>query len=158
MAISSKCCTYNPFRSYRSLLPRQSFESAEESAYVTNANLLILSLEPMIRESDGKFMEWNATQQDNNEHWPNCSSTKEPSASSPWTHVQTLVHPIRTYRDADIFTPRQWPLHDQKCSTSKLYQFKMQRNSSPSESTSTPGHRPHKDKSELLYQITAFHF
>jgi hypothetical protein len=60
-------------------------------------------------------MQWNTDQQDYNEHWPNFTGTIEHNPSSPWTHIETLVHPIRTYRDTDIETPRQWPLHDEKC-------------------------------------------
>lgn len=29
--------------------------------------------------------------------------------------MQTLVYPIRTYRNTDFGTPRQLPLHDEKC-------------------------------------------
>jgi hypothetical protein len=78
-----------------------------------------LDLEPEIRESDRQFMEWNTDHQGNNEHWSNFTGTKERNPSSPWTHIQTLVHPIRTYRDSEVVTPRQWPLHDEKCRVPK---------------------------------------
>lgn len=50
---------------------------------------------------------------DSNARWP--SSRENPNnvtrnLSSPWTHIENLVHPLRTYGNSAIGTPRQQPM------------------------------------------------
>lgn len=55
---------------------------------------------------------------ENSEQWPNYSHhprTGRPNTLSAWAHIEYLIHPLRTYRDMAIMTPRQQPLHDTKC-------------------------------------------
>lgn len=47
--------------------------------------------------------------------WPNYLGNETRNPSSPWTHIQNLVSPLRSYRDNALGTPRQWPLHDLAC-------------------------------------------
>ncbi|KAF4635464.1 hypothetical protein G7Y89_g2641 [Cudoniella acicularis] len=75
-----------------------------------------LDLEPEPIEGDLELIVMNNKHQDDNDRWPNEIGTEIRNPSSPWTHIENLVHPLRSYRDNAIGTPRQWPLHDVQCS------------------------------------------
>ncbi len=103
-----------------------------------------LDLEPDATSSDQQMLDWTSREQDENDKWPNFRGDpgNEPrNPSSPWTHIENLVHPLRTYRDSKslshwdadsrliIFTcalqtPRQWPMHDSTCSVPNCTDFK----------------------------------
>ncbi|KAK0100334.1 hypothetical protein ONS96_007615 [Cadophora gregata f. sp. sojae] len=62
-----------------------------------------------------------------NEKWPDITQNPNRDAlnlSSPWTHVENLVHELRTYNDATLQTPRQWPMHDTTCTVPMCTEFK----------------------------------
>ncbi|CZR51374.1 uncharacterized protein PAC_01249 [Phialocephala subalpina] len=75
-----------------------------------------LDLEPTERDSDIELVVSNHINQQDNYRWPNYGGSTRQNSSSPWTHIENLVYPLRSYRDSAVGTPRQWPLHDVKCS------------------------------------------
>jgi hypothetical protein len=74
-----------------------------------------LDLEPEVRSGDTELVVLDNKEEDDNERWPNYALTTR-NPSSPWTHIENLVHPLRSYRDSALGTPRQWPIHDVQCS------------------------------------------
>ena len=74
-----------------------------------------LDLEPEIRDSDVELVVLDNQHPDDNQRWPNYVGREERNLTSPWTHIENLVHPLRSYRDSKFGTPRQWPLHDVRC-------------------------------------------
>ena len=73
-----------------------------------------LDLEPEIRSGDAELIRLTDRQQEN-PRWPDYQGTAIRNPSSPWTHIENLVHQLRTYRDDATGIPRQWPLHDATC-------------------------------------------
>ena len=75
-----------------------------------------LDLEPEPQDSDMELLVVLSNHhQDDNERWPNFRVTSVRNPSSPWTHIENLVHPLRSYHDSAIGMPRQWPIHDVEC-------------------------------------------
>jgi hypothetical protein len=74
-----------------------------------------LDLEPEVRESDTELVVLDNHHQDDNLRWPNFRGNSVRNPSSPWTHIENLVHPLRSYHDSAVGTPRQWPVHDKLC-------------------------------------------
>lgn len=74
-----------------------------------------LDLEPEEREGDIELTVLNCEHHNDSDQWPNYKGDMARNASSPWTHVENLVYPLRSYRDMAICTPRQWPIHDVLC-------------------------------------------
>ena len=74
-----------------------------------------LDLEPEVRESDTELVVLDNHHQDHNPRWPNFKGNSVRNPSSPWTHIEKLVHPLRSYHDSAVGTPRQWPVHDVLC-------------------------------------------
>lgn len=94
-----------------------------------------LDLDPEQIQGDEELVVLNhGKHSDDNERWPNFRPDARRNPSSPWTHIQNLVSPLRSYRDTSLGTPRQWPLHDVKCTIpncTDLYckEVPLQRNS-----------------------------
>jgi hypothetical protein len=65
-----------------------------------------LDLEPEVRSGDTELVVLNNKDEDDNDRWPNYALTTR-NPSSPWTHIENLVHPLRSYRDSAVGTPRQ---------------------------------------------------
>ncbi|CAG8954330.1 hypothetical protein HYFRA_00005953 [Hymenoscyphus fraxineus] len=75
-----------------------------------------LDLDPeQIRGDEELVILSHGKHSDDNERWPNFRPNTYRNPSSPWTHIENLVSPLRSYRDTALGTPRQWPLHDVKC-------------------------------------------
>jgi hypothetical protein len=74
-----------------------------------------LDLDPEIRETDTELVVLDTRYQDDNPRWPNFRGTAIQNPSSPWTHIENLVHPLRSYHDSAVATPRQRPMHDVQC-------------------------------------------
>ncbi|EPE28037.1 hypothetical protein GLAREA_04828 [Glarea lozoyensis ATCC 20868] len=75
-----------------------------------------LDLDPEVFAGDEELTVLNhGRHADDNPRWPNYPGTQTRNPSSPWTHIQNLVSPLRSYRDCALGTPRQWPLHDVTC-------------------------------------------
>ncbi|CAG8981902.1 hypothetical protein HYALB_00013862 [Hymenoscyphus albidus] len=75
-----------------------------------------LDLDPeQIRGDEELVILSHGKHSDDNERWPNFRPNAPRNPSSPWTHIENLVSPLRSYRDAALGSPRQWPLHDVKC-------------------------------------------
>lgn len=56
---------------------------------------------------------------DSHEKWPDhtIGDPNKLNRSSPWTHMENLIYPLRSFRDQDTGTPRQWPMHNVNCAT-----------------------------------------
>lgn len=76
-----------------------------------------LDLEPEERDSNAELAVLNCQRQEESDRWPNHHGYAYQNASSPWTHVENLIYPLRGYRDMAPSTPRQWPIHDVLCHT-----------------------------------------
>ncbi|KAH8657575.1 hypothetical protein BGZ60DRAFT_434531 [Tricladium varicosporioides] len=76
-----------------------------------------LDLDPEVLQGDEELTLLNNEHQDDNDRWPNEAGTGFRNPSSPWTHIENLVQPLRSYRNMATGTPRQWPLHDVRCTT-----------------------------------------
>lgn len=74
-----------------------------------------LDLEPEPQEIDTELVVLSNHHQDDNRGWPNFRGNAVRNPSSPWTHIENLVHPLRSYHDSAVGTPRQWPMHDNQC-------------------------------------------
>ncbi|CZR51242.1 uncharacterized protein PAC_01117 [Phialocephala subalpina] len=75
-----------------------------------------LDLNPDLTSEEMQLVDYRNPE--NSEQWPNYSHyprTGLPNTLSAWAHIEYLIHPLRTYRDMAIMTPRQQPLHDTKC-------------------------------------------
>lgn len=75
-----------------------------------------LDLNPDLESHDTQLVPYR--DQDDNEHWPNYkhSPLSGPfNFGSAWTHIEYMIHPLRTYRDMALMTPRQWPMHSIQC-------------------------------------------
>ncbi|XMA14279.1 hypothetical protein WAI453_007070 [Rhynchosporium graminicola] len=87
-----------------------------------------LDLDPEIRTLDEEMMHLPVSSDDaRNSRWPDMTgnpSEQPRNPNSPWTHVENLVHDIRSYSDAALQTPRQWPMHDTTCTIPKCIDSK----------------------------------
>lgn len=73
-----------------------------------------LDLEPERRDIDRELVVFSNCTRNESPRWPNYTSG-DPNPSSPWTHINDLVRPLRSYRDSAKGVPRQWPMHDILC-------------------------------------------
>ncbi|TAQ83562.1 hypothetical protein B7494_g8116 [Chlorociboria aeruginascens] len=73
-----------------------------------------LDLDLDTREDDTKLVILHSDPEDL-DPWPNFKSSAVRKLDSPWIHIENLIHPLRSFRDSDISTPRQWPIHNVKC-------------------------------------------
>jgi hypothetical protein len=74
-----------------------------------------LDLEPEPRDAHAELVVLNNHHQDDNRRWPNFRGNSIRNPSSPWTHIEDLLHPLRSYHDQALATPRQYPIHDINC-------------------------------------------
>lgn len=74
-----------------------------------------LDLDPEVRDNDTELVILSNYHQDFNPRWPNFKGNSDRNPSSPWTHIENLIHPLRSYHDNAVGTPRQWPIHDVQC-------------------------------------------
>ncbi|KAG0650613.1 hypothetical protein D0Z07_2684 [Hyphodiscus hymeniophilus] len=74
-----------------------------------------LDLEPELRETDAELIVLSNHHRDDSHKWPNETGNSFRNPSSPWTHIENLVYPLRSYRDQSVGTPRQYPIHDVRC-------------------------------------------
>ncbi|KAF8853806.1 hypothetical protein BDZ45DRAFT_63521 [Acephala macrosclerotiorum] len=75
-----------------------------------------LDLNPDLTSEEIQLVDYRSPE--HSEQWPNYSHyprTGLPNTLSAWAHIEYLIHPLRTYRDMAIMTPRQQPLHDTNC-------------------------------------------
>jgi hypothetical protein len=73
-----------------------------------------LSLESKFRETGYKLISSNMGARIKDLRWPNIHDDRSHNLIS---HIETLLHPIKTYGNSALLTPQQWPLHDRTCQT-----------------------------------------
>ena len=76
-----------------------------------------LDIDPPVREEDRDQIVWRNHAGDQNSRWPDYAGSEIWNPSSPYTHIEMLVHKLRSFRDDALLTPRQFPLHDLECHT-----------------------------------------
>lgn len=75
-----------------------------------------LDLDPGLKSNDIQLV--LSRDQGDSDLWPNYKHfpVSGPfNTDSAWTHIEYMIHPLRTYRDMAYLTPRQWPIHDVNC-------------------------------------------
>ena len=59
-----------------------------------------LDLEPEPKDSDVELVVLDNLYSDPNPRWPNYIGNQERNHTSPWNHIENLIHPLRSYRDS----------------------------------------------------------